>query len=60
MPPILKIHTTQPRSGNPNKGGTGPLPRDDGITYCLDTGNSQAVECLRTHLMNNESLNTFD
>ena len=31
-------------SGNPTKGGTGPLSRDDGNTYCIDTGNSQAVE----------------
>ena len=31
-------------SGNPTKGGTGPLSRDDGNTYCLDTGNSQAIE----------------
>ena len=50
MPPILKIHTTQPRSGNPNKGGTGPLSRDDGITYCLDTGNSQAVELEKSNI----------
>ena len=40
----VKVHTTQPRSGNPEKGGTGPLSRNDGNTYCLDTGNSQAVE----------------
>jgi|TARA_R110002126_G_scaffold7516_4_gene36859 DNA (cytosine-5)-methyltransferase 1 len=41
---LYKVHTTQPRSGNPEKGGTGPLSRNDGNTYCLDTGNSQAVE----------------
>ncbi|ANS05433.1 DNA (cytosine-5-)-methyltransferase [uncultured Mediterranean phage] len=40
----VRVHTTQPRSGNPSKGGHGPLSRDDGNTYCLDTGNSQAVE----------------
>ena len=40
----FKVHTTQPRSGDPNKGGTGLLSREDGNTYCLDTGNSQAVE----------------
>ena len=41
---LYEVHTTQPRSGNPEQGGTGPLSRDDGNTYCLDTGNSQAVE----------------
>jgi DNA (cytosine-5)-methyltransferase 3A len=41
------IHNTQPRSGDPKKGGTGHLTRTDGKTYCLDTGNSNAVE-LRT------------
>tara|TARA_R100000458_G_scaffold50010_1_gene49943 strand:+ start:201 stop:1286 length:1086 start_codon:yes stop_codon:yes gene_type:complete len=40
----LVMHSTQPRSGDPTKGGTGPLSRDDGNTYCLDTGNSQAIE----------------
>ena len=34
---LYKVHTTQPRSGNPEKGGTGPLSRNDGNTYCLDT-----------------------
>jgi DNA (cytosine-5)-methyltransferase 3A len=33
-----------PRSGNPEKGGTGHLSRADGKTYCLDTGNTNAVE----------------
>ena len=35
------------------------LKRHDPSTNQL-LWNSQAVECLRTHLMNNESLNTFD
>lgn len=38
------IHNTQPRSGDPKKGGTGHLSRTDGKTYCLDTGNTNAVE----------------
>lgn len=38
------IHNTMPRSGDPKKGGTGPLSRTDGKTYCLDTGNTNAVE----------------
>lgn len=47
------IHNMMPRSGNPLKGGTGHLTRNDGKTYCLDTGNTNAVEILsgtfRTH-----------
>jgi site-specific DNA-cytosine methylase len=33
-----------PRSSTTGKGGTGPLSRNDGKTYCLDTGNTNAVE----------------
>jgi DNA (cytosine-5)-methyltransferase 3A len=40
----LVIHNMQPRSGDPTKGGTGHLTRTDGKTYCLDTGQSNAVE----------------
>ena len=42
MSPI--IHTLQPMCGDSSKGGTGPLNKNDGTTYCLDTGNSQAVQ----------------
>lgn len=49
----LVVHNMMPRSGNPKKGGTGHLTRSDGKTYCLDTGNTNAVEIksgtLRTH-----------
>jgi DNA (cytosine-5)-methyltransferase 3A len=38
------VHNMMPRSGNPLKGGTGHLTRNDGKTYCLDTGNTNAVE----------------
>jgi DNA (cytosine-5)-methyltransferase 3A len=38
------VHNTMPRSGDPKKGGTGHLSRTDGKTYCLDTGNTNAVE----------------
>jgi DNA (cytosine-5)-methyltransferase 3A len=38
------VHNMQPRSGDPSKGGTGHLTRTDGKTYCLDTGQSNAVE----------------
>ena len=37
-------HSLYPRSGNPNEGGTGHLSKSDGTTYCLDTGNAQAIE----------------
>jgi len=33
-----------PRSSKSGKGGTGHLTRNDGKTYCLDTGNTNAVE----------------
>lgn len=38
------VHNMQPRSGDPTKGGTGHLTRTDGKTYCLDTGQTNAVE----------------
>jgi site-specific DNA-cytosine methylase len=40
----LIVHNTMPRSSTTGKGGTGPLSRNDGKTYCLDTGNTNAVE----------------
>jgi DNA-cytosine methyltransferase len=40
----LIVHNMMPRSGNPVKGGTGHLSRNDGKTYFLDTGNTNAVE----------------
>ena len=42
----LIIHNTMPRSSKTGKGGTGPLSRNDGKTYCLDTGQTNAVEIL--------------
>lgn len=38
------VHNTMPRSSKTGKGGTGPLSRNDGKTYCLDTGQTNAVE----------------
>jgi site-specific DNA-cytosine methylase len=35
-----------PRSSTTGKGGTGPLSRNDGKTYCLDIGNTNAVEII--------------
>lgn len=43
----LIVHNMMPRSGDPAKGGTGHLSRNDGKTYCLDTGNTNAVEIFR-------------
>lgn len=40
----LIVHNTMPRSSTTGKGGTGPLSRNDGKTYCLDTGNTNAVQ----------------
>ena len=50
------IHNTMPRSSTTGKGGTGPLSRTDGKTYCLDTGNTNAVEivAMRGRGENNE------
>lgn len=42
----LVVHNMMPRSGDPAKGGTGHLSRNDGKTYCLDTGNTNAVEII--------------
>jgi len=42
----LVVHNTMPRSSTTGKGGTGHLSRNDGKTYCLDTGNTNAVEIL--------------
>ena len=38
------VHSLYPRCGDPNKGGTGHLSKSDGTSYCLDTGNTQAIE----------------
>jgi DNA (cytosine-5)-methyltransferase 3A len=48
------VHNMMPRSGNPLKGGTGHLRRNDGKTYCLDTGNTNAVEILGCDYRNDE------
>lgn len=39
------VHNMMPRSSKSGKGGTGHLTREDGKTYCLDTGNTNAIEC---------------
>lgn len=40
----LIVHNTMPRSSKTGKGGTGPLSRNDGKTYCLDTGQTNAIQ----------------
>jgi DNA (cytosine-5)-methyltransferase 3A len=48
------VHNMMPRSGNPKKGGTGHLTRTDRKTYCLDTGNTNAVEIKAGDYRNDE------
>jgi DNA (cytosine-5)-methyltransferase 1 len=40
----IKTHSLYPRSSKTGKGGTGHLSKEDGTAYCLDTGNTQAIE----------------
>lgn len=53
---LITVHNTMPRSSKTGKGGTGPLSRNDGKTYCLDTGNTNAIEivAMRGRGENNE------
>ncbi len=44
------VHNTMPRSSTTGKGGTGHLSRIDGKTYCLDTGNTNAVEIKNNYI----------
>jgi len=43
---LIICHNTMPRSSKTGKGGTGPLSRSDGKTYCLDTGQTNAIEVI--------------
>lgn len=38
------VHSLMPRSSTNGNDGSGHLTRNDGKTYCLDTGNTNAVE----------------
>jgi len=49
------IHSLFPRSSKTGKGGTGHLSKTDGTTYCLDTGNNQAIEWIADY-RNDEGL----
>jgi len=37
-------HSLYPKSSKTNKGGTGHLSKTDGTSYCVDTGNAQAIQ----------------
>jgi DNA (cytosine-5)-methyltransferase 3A len=51
-----------PRSSTTGKGGTGHLTRTDGKTYCLDTGNTNAVEikCVAMRGRGNDNLQQLE
>ena len=57
---FVVVHNMQPRSGDPSKGGTGHLTRTDGKTYCLDTGNTNAVEIVGCDFRTDEGLRFRD
>jgi DNA (cytosine-5)-methyltransferase 1 len=41
---MVVSHSLYPRSSITGKGGSGHLSKEDGASYCLDSGNCQAVE----------------
>ena len=43
----IVTHSLYPRTSTTGKGGTGHLSKQDGTSYCLDTGNAQAVEVIQ-------------
>jgi site-specific DNA-cytosine methylase len=55
----LIVHNTMPRSSTTGKGGTGHLSRTDGKTYCLDTGNTNAVEIVAMRGRENTAILTL-
>ena len=52
----LIVHNTMPRSSKTGKGGTGPLSRNDGKTYCLDTGQTNAIQIVAMRGRNPENI----
>ena len=54
------IHNTMPRSSTTGKGGTGHLSRNDGKTYCLDTGNTNAVEIVAMRGRGENNIQQFE
>ena len=51
------VHNMMPRSSKTGKGGTGPLSRNDGKTYCLDTGTTNAIEYVKIDKKGNKKEN---
>lgn len=47
--PKIITYSLYPRSSKTNKGGTGLLSKNDDSSYCLDTGNNQAI--LQTNII---------
>ena len=43
----LIVHNMMPRSSTNGNGGSGHLSRNDGKTYCLDTGRTNAIEIVK-------------
>lgn len=56
----LIVHNMMPRSSKSGKGGTGHLTRQDGKTYCLDTGNTNAVEVIGCDYRTDEGIRYRD
>ena len=58
----LIVHNMMPRSSKTGKGGTGHLIRNDGKTYCLDTGNTNALEikCVAMRGRGNDNLQQLE
>ena len=50
----IKTHSLYPRSSKTGKGGTGHLSKEDGISYCLDTGNTQGIQVKSKYLNKNQ------
>jgi DNA (cytosine-5)-methyltransferase 3A len=54
------VHNTMPRSSTTGKGGSGPLSRIDGKTYCLDTGQTNAIEIFGCDYRTDEGIRIRD
>jgi len=52
------VHSLFPRSSKTNKGGTGHLTKQDGTSYCLDSGNSQAIHATESPTLTTELSHT--
>ena len=64
---LIKVHCLQQRSENrpaikknKNSGGTGHLSKQDGTSYCLDAGNSQAIEVADKYYLSDKAVETLE